>query len=205
MSYLLMIMIGVFHAYGFYGYFGIPILQYAELSDYLIFPFQHPVTVAWYGTLLLVTVSASIFDDWTHKKFPKLSSFYPKFIDKHKLKLNWVLTISLLFIYIPILANDYATDFAGQLEKDKKSLATVVIGGVEKNNIQVIGSTTRLLIFRHEQQSLIAPWESIELLKLTQTKMETVLPISEQVTVSQPVEDTSKDISKKVPKEKSKN
>jgi hypothetical protein len=163
-SYLLMIVIGVFHAHGFYGYFGIQILQYAELSDYLIFPFQHPVTIAWYLGLMLITISASLFDDWTHKKFPRLGRFYPKFIDRTKL--NWIITLLLLFIYIPIVAHDYASDFAGQLEKEQKSLANVIISGVEKKNILVIGSTTRLLIFRDEDKSLIAPWESVELLKL---------------------------------------
>jgi hypothetical protein len=71
-AYIILIGIGMVFSYQSYLFWGIDILQYAELSDFLLAPFADVLVFLFLASSFGLVWIAIIFNNWLESKFPKI-------------------------------------------------------------------------------------------------------------------------------------
>jgi hypothetical protein len=71
-GYLVLVIIGMLFDGFLYWSFGINIVQYSDISDFLLAPFRNPKILIFIGGTFLILYLIGLFNDWMEKKYPKL-------------------------------------------------------------------------------------------------------------------------------------
>lgn len=85
-GYLSLVAIGMVFEGGLYLCFHINIVQYSDISDFLLAPFRNPKILIFVTASVLLIYLITLFDEWWEKTFPKSYKwlYFGRDIDKYK-------------------------------------------------------------------------------------------------------------------------
>lgn len=70
LSYILLISLGILYNYHYYRQFGIDILPYCDLTDFLVTPIREPMILLFFVCNLFLLYLITLWDDYIFRKFP---------------------------------------------------------------------------------------------------------------------------------------
>lgn len=163
--YFIITIIGVFYSYFFYKEFGINIIKFADLSDFLLASILEPKSVGIFISLILVTGFFYWFDLILRKKYQGYGAFVEKkFKSKYTDPIGYAL---ILIIYTIILVQHIAIRNAVEIKSGNSDEFLVRISDpgdhqVEKT-LSLLGSSSRYVyLFDSENaESQVIPVENV--------------------------------------------
>ncbi|MDG6099880.1 hypothetical protein EXU34_20685 [Alteromonas sp. ZYF713] len=172
-AYLLLTLSGIFYSISFYKAFGIDILKFSDISDFMIAGISEPPALLLFAGGLLVSlgfdrigrVSYAIHQRWLDK--PKsvkrriilLCSYVPKD------NINRLITFLLMFIiYAFVFVSFYAQWRSEAIKASETDFVVLKLTHMQEDiKVKLLGTTTNY-VFTYDiirQQSLIIPLNSI--------------------------------------------
>ncbi len=85
-GYLCLVVIGMLFQVFLYSFFGINIVQYSDISDFLLAPFRDPKILIFTFFSAFIIYTLSHFNDWLDNRFPKLYNLMMLGINKKKIR-----------------------------------------------------------------------------------------------------------------------
>ena len=110
LSYIALIAIGIIFNSAYYLCFRINIIQYSDISDFLLAPFRDPFILIFTIATTILIHYMIIFDEWLEKKYPKLHHSMNKNSDKVEFlkKDSFGRVLFMIVTYVCIVATIYA-------------------------------------------------------------------------------------------------
>lgn len=129
LSYIALIAIGIIFNSAYYLFFRINIIQYSDISDFLLAPFRDPfILIFTIGTIVFVHYN-NIFDHWLEEKHPEIHQVFYKGLDKEKFQ-KWYSSsngMSLVIVfYVCSIAMLYARFQATKVKDGENNYIHVV-------------------------------------------------------------------------------
>jgi hypothetical protein len=125
--YIVLIAIGMLFKVSFYMFFYINIVEYSDISDFLLAPFRDPIILIMTIGSVLFLYAFNILDDWMEKHTPRLyESFYYGF-DKEKYQAWFAMKGMAIMIvtYIGLFAYFYGSYSAKSIKKSNVSTVSI--------------------------------------------------------------------------------
>ncbi|MFT5936456.1 MAG: hypothetical protein ACJA2D_001629 [Pseudohongiellaceae bacterium] len=167
--YLLVSAIGVIYSYFFYREFGINIVKFVDLSDFLLASIQEPISIAIFCGISLATLVMYLLDFWVRKKFPGYGKWM---INRAAAKYTDPIAPILIVLYFVFtLVSDYAIGNANAIKAGDIDEYTVRFSELPpqtpESSLALIGSTSRFSYFYNleNKQALVVPQENIALMR----------------------------------------
>jgi hypothetical protein len=167
--YLLVSAIGVIYSYFFYREFGINIVEFVDLSDFLLASIQEPISIVIFFGISLATLAMYLLDFWVRKKFPGYGSWL---INRAAAKYTDPIAPALIILYFVFVSvSDYAVDNASAVKAGDIDEYTVRFSELPaktpESSLALIGSTNRFSYFYNleNEESLVVPQENIALMR----------------------------------------
>lgn len=169
LCYFIITTIGVLYSYYFYKEFGINILKFADLSDFLLASILEPLSIIVFAVLVISSLFFYWLDFVTRKRFPSYGRFLEKkFMSKYSDPIGFVLLVSFLtFTLIKTLAIDNSNEIK-QTGGDEFWVKMVdQEESVVETRLTVLGSSSRYAFFFEPTQSasLVIPVENVAFMK----------------------------------------
>ncbi len=112
--YLLVSAIGIIYSYFFYREFGINIVKFVDLSDFLLASIQEPISIAIFCGISLATLVMYLPDFWVREKFPGYGKWM---INRAAAKYTDPIAPILIVLYFVFtLVSDYAIGNANAIK-----------------------------------------------------------------------------------------
>jgi hypothetical protein len=169
LAYLLISAIGVIYSFFFYREFGINIVKFVDLSDFLLASIQEPISIVIFFGISFFTLAAYLLDLWSRKKFPGYRRWM---INKGAAKYtDPVLPILFILYFVFVLVSDYAIGNANAIKVGDIDEYTVRFSELSpqtpESSLALIGSTSRFSYFYNleNKQALVVPQENIALMR----------------------------------------
>ena len=167
--YLLISAIGVIYSYFFYREFGINIIKFVDLSDFLLASIQEPISIAIFFGVSLFTLLMYLFDFWVRKKFPGYGRWV---VNKAAAKYTDPIIPTLLILgFVTWYVSNYAISNANAIKAGDIDEYTVKFSEMPaqtpESSLALIGSTNRFSYFYNleNEQTLVVPHENIALMR----------------------------------------
>lgn len=163
--YLIITIIGVLYSYFFYKEFGINIIKFADLSDFLLASILEPKSVLIFISLIIVTSIFYWLDLLLRKKYKGYGNFVEKkFKSKYTDPIGYVL---ILVFYTTVIVHHIAVNNAEEVKAGETDDFLVRISDpgahqVEKN-FALLGSSSRYVyLFDNERsEAQVIPVENV--------------------------------------------
>jgi hypothetical protein len=177
-SYLILTGIGMSFSGFYYLYFNINILEYSQISDFILIAFKDPFYILFFILTVGLAYSLYFLDKWLLKKFPKFWRLSHKFSPFSPSANTYLFTYGLLiFGYTIQSAIIYARYNVKNVKAGKgshvKMYLTTGVEPVEKDSLPVLIGTTSSVVFLYYPQSKsteIVPFNSIRKIFIQETK-----------------------------------
>jgi hypothetical protein len=189
LCYFIITAIGVIYSYYFYQEFGINILKFADLSDFLLASILEPLSIVVFGLLVVTNLFLYWLDIILRKRFPSYGRFLErKFMSKYSDPIGFVILISVFtFSLIETVAIRNSEEI--KLEGGDEFLVkmTEYEDNVTESRLTVLGSSSRYAYFYDSKKSvaLVVPVENVAFMKKSiSLKVQDV----EEKVLSQPID-----------------
>ena len=189
LCYFIITAIGVIYSYYFYQEFGINILKFADLSDFLLASILEPLSIVVFGLLVVTNLFLYWLDIILRKRFPSYGRFLErKFMSKYSDPIGFVILISVFtFSLIETVAIRNSEEI--KLEGGDEFLVkmTEYEVNVTESRLTVLGSSSRYAYFYDSKKSvaLVVPVENVAFMKKSiSLKVQDV----EEKVLSQPID-----------------
>jgi hypothetical protein len=164
-SYILVAAIGTGYSYFFYQEFGINIVKFADLSDFLLAAVLEPMSIILFIFLIVANLILYKLDFWARKKFPGYGRF-----TENRMKAKYTDPIGFIIIvlfFTGYLVKDIAQINANNVKTEKGDYYNVKTSNSSETEpekrLNFLGSTTRFVYFYDSKKgkSLVIPTENI--------------------------------------------
>ena len=169
LCYFLVTLIGVIYSYYFYAEFGIAILKFADLSDYLLASILEPMSVVFFVVVVVFYFFTYKVELWSRRRFKGYGrlvekSLKPKYSDP---LLFSFFIIALTVMYVKGFAEDNAQEIKDGNMDEYNVLVPAYQGGTRETSVALLGSTSRFTYFYNvtTKESLVVPIENISFMK----------------------------------------
>jgi hypothetical protein len=178
--YFIVTIIGVIYSYFFYAEFGIEILKFADLSDFLLASILEPLSIVVFLFWLIFYLLSFKLELWARKKF----SGYGRFVErtmkpKYSDPILFCLAITVItVIFIKNLAIDNTIKIKSGRFDDYSALLPNDVG---EQKLALLGTSSRFSYFYdiESKEAIVIPVESIAYMK-KKRPVETVQEETEQ-------------------------
>lgn len=173
-GYLILNVIGVTFSGVYFYYFNINILEYSQISDFVVIAFKDPFYIIFFLLTVFIIFLLYLWDKWILKKFPKFWLFFKKkrFFIKQNANTLLVSYILVLLLYTIEAAMFYGERKAKTIKEGhgvrvKVHLTTGAEPTLKDSLPTFIGTTSNFLfVYDHQKKATeIIPFNSIR--KLT--------------------------------------
>jgi len=169
LCYFLVTLIGVIYSYFFYHEFGINIVKFVDLSDFLLASIQEPVSLVIFLVIGVIVVVLYLFDFWIRKRFPGYGRWMQnKAAARYTDPISFVLVIAVfVFFWVRNYAIYNADEVkAGIIDEYKIQFANASEQAAERS-LALLGNTSRFSYFYDVQNTevLVVPVENIALMR----------------------------------------
>ena len=163
--YFIITIIGVLYSYFFYKEFGINIIKFADLSDFLLASILEPKSLLIFISLIAITIFFYWFDNSLRKKYKGYGNFVAK-----KLKAKYTDPISyviILVFYTTFLVQHLAIDTAKEVKSGNTDDFIVRISDPGEHKVEktlaLLGSSSRYIYLYDNEKSeaKIIPVENV--------------------------------------------
>lgn len=168
LSYFLITIIGVIYSYFFYNEFGINIIQFADLSDFLLASILEPLTLLIFIFIIGVATIFTLLDLWLRKRFLAYGDFTKK---RLKSKYTDPIAVTLVIgLWSIVVIKSLAVGNAAQIKTGEYDHYQVNMTDTSIANMQtsfaLLGSSSRYIyLYNHSlQKTFVIPIENISLL-----------------------------------------
>lgn len=164
--YFIVTIIGVVYSFFFYAEFGIEILKYADLSDFLLAAILEPLSVAIFIFWLCFYIVSFKFELWARKKFNRYGRFIEKSM-KPKYSDPILLCIAITVITV-IYVKNLAIDNTVKIKSGEFDLYSVSIpNSLKEQPIALLGTSSRFSYFydMEAKESIVVPIENIAFMR----------------------------------------
>ena len=111
-GYLSLVFVGMLFQGALYALFGINIVQYSDISDFLLAPFRNPTIILFTIFTIIFIYFFTIFDNWIDKSYPRFYVLLLMGVDRTKYK-NWYIDKGVLLVFLVYVC--LAATFYGSL------------------------------------------------------------------------------------------
>ena len=168
-SYLILTGIGMSFSGLYFHYFGINILEYSQISDFILIAFKDPFYVLFFILTVGFAYLLYLWDKWVFKKFPKFWQFSHKLSPLNTSPNAYLFTYGLLvFAYTAQSAMMYGKYNAEQIKSGKgkqvKMYLTTGLEPIENDSLPLLIGTTSSVVFlyHHKKHAIeIVPFNSV--------------------------------------------
>jgi hypothetical protein len=168
-SYLILTGIGISFSSIYFYYFNINILEYSQISDFILIAFKDPFYILFFILTILLAYLIYYWDKWILKKFPKFWRISHKFSPFRPSANTYLFTYGLLiFAYTTQSAMMYGKYNAKSIKSGKgKYVKIYLTTGAEPTETDslplMIGTTSSVIFLYHlKNKSVeIVPFNSI--------------------------------------------
>jgi 3-methyladenine DNA glycosylase AlkD len=168
-SYLILTGIGMVFSIVYFRYFGINILEYSQISDFILIAFKDPFYVFFFILTVVIAYLLYFWDKWIFKKFPKFWNFSHKFSPINPSANTYLFTYGLLIlVYTSQAAMFYGKYNAKQIKSGSgtpvKVYLTTGSEPVATDSLPLLIGTTSSVIFLYHPKTKsteIVPFNSI--------------------------------------------
>jgi len=157
--------IGVLYSYFFYKEFGINIIKFADLSDFLLASILEPKSLLIFISMIVVTILFHWFDNLLRKKYKRYGNFVAKqFKAKYTDPIGYFI---ILVFYTAFLVQYLAIDNAKEIKSGNTDDFIVRISDPGKhkveNTLALLGSSSRYVYLYNNEKSetQIIPVENV--------------------------------------------
>jgi len=165
LCYFIITIIGVLYSYFFYKEFGINIIKFADLSDFLLASILEPKSVIIFISLIVTTYIFYWFDLLLRKKYKGYGSFVEKkFKSKYTDPVGYFI---ILIVYTTLLVQHVAILNAAKIKSGNSDDFLVRISDPGdhqvENKLALLGSSSRYLyLYNNEKsQAQVIPVENV--------------------------------------------
>lgn len=160
--YFIVTIIGVVYSFFFYAEFGIEILKYADLSDFLLASILEPLSIIVFLFWLIFYLLSFKLDLWARNKFNRYGRFVEKAMKpKYSDPILFCLSVTVITVlFVKSLAIDNAEKIkAGDFDQYTVSLPN----SINEQAIALLGTSSRFSYFYDviSMESIVLPVESI--------------------------------------------
>ena len=169
LCYFLVTLIGMIYSYFFYHEFGINIVKFVDLSDFLLASIQEPFSLLIFLVIGVIVVALYLFDFWVRKRFPGYGRWLQKKSDtSYTDPIGSVLVIAVfVFFGVRSFAIYNADEVkAGNIDEYQVQFANASVSAAERA-LALLGNTSRFSYFYDVENSavLVVPVENIALMR----------------------------------------
>ena len=129
LSYVALVAIGITFNSAYYICFRINIIQYSDISDFLLAPFRDPfILIFTIGTIVFLHYN-NIFDNWLEEKHPKIHQRLYIGLDKEKFQ-QWYASKGMVFVivlYVYFVALLYGIFQSNKVKKGESDYICVIM------------------------------------------------------------------------------
>jgi hypothetical protein len=173
--YFIVTIIGVVYSYFFYAEFGIEILKYADLSDFLLASILEPLSIIVFLFWLLFYLLSFKLDYWARNRFNRYGKFVEK-IMKPKYSDPVLFCVSVTLITV-LFVKSLAIDNTEKIKSGDFDKYTVLLpNSINEQTIALLGTSSRFSYFYDvdSKEAIVLPLESIAYMikKWPQEKLE---------------------------------
>jgi len=165
LCYFLVTLIGVIHSFYFYREFGINILKFADLSDFLLAAIIEPVSIIIFLGVVAFFLIAFFADFWLRNKFKGYGRWM-----KNKAAASYtdpVIFVVIVAVFVFVYVRNFAVNNADEVKSgifDEYTVRFLDAGEMEEQQVlALLGSSNRFsYYFDYEDSSaLVVPSENI--------------------------------------------
>lgn len=166
--YIVLVAIGMLFKAIFYAFFHINIVEYSDISDFLLAPFRDPIILIMSIGTVLFFHALNIFDNWMEVKAPRINALFYYGFDKEKYQAwfsmkgmaTMIVTYTVLFAYV------YGSFSSKNI---KKSYVSTVVVSFKDNKFEptdtliYVGKTNTFTFFykRNDKQTVVVPLSDV--------------------------------------------
>ncbi len=174
LSYIILVSIGMIFDVMYYKEFGVNIIEFSDINDFLLAPFRDPAILIFViGTLVFMFVTL-FFDDWLEDNYPKIykgmyAGFNQESYDKWYKRYNGTFFLILFFVYFA--ARTYGYYKADKIYSRENSAVHVVFKDNKfepTDTLLYVGKTNSyaFLFNREKKQIKVVPMSDVLRLEL---------------------------------------
>ena len=129
LSYIALIAIGMTFDVMYYREFDVNIIQFSDISDFLLTPFRDPFIIIFVAGSILFMFVTLIFDDWIEANYPKIyKSMYAGISQEsyNNFYKRYNGTLIFIFIFVYFVAKIYGYNKADKIYKGNAPPITVI-------------------------------------------------------------------------------
>lgn len=169
LSYLIVTAIGGVYSFFFYREFGVNIIKFAELTDFLLVSIVEPISIVIFLSVVIFTLSVFMLNFWVRKKRPGYGRWLERRIaPKYSDPIIYVVVVTL---FVTLYVRQFAIDNADEVKSGTIDEYTVRIADPgeqpAERTLALLGNTSRFsILFDYEEsQVLIIPLENVSLMR----------------------------------------
>ena len=129
LSYVALVAIGIIFNSAYYLFFRINIIQYSDISDFLLAPFRDPfILIFTIGTIVFLHYN-NIFDNWLEENHPKIHQSFYMGLDKEKFQ-QWYASkgmVLAIISYTCLVSGFYGIFQFNKVKKGKRDYTHVIM------------------------------------------------------------------------------
>jgi hypothetical protein len=193
-SYLILTGIGMSFSGMYFYYFDINILEYSQISDFILIAFKDPFYILFFILTVGIAYLLYFWDKWILKKFPKFWRISHRFSPFSPSANTYLFTYGLLIIaYTTQSAMIYGKYNAKNIKSGKgtpvKVYLTTGIEPIETDSLPLLIGTTSSVVFLYHPNTKtteIIPFNSVRKIVIQDKKTENVSPKTSTPTTRKP-------------------
>ena len=168
LSYLLVTLIGVDYSLSFYNQFGINIVKFADVSDFLLASILEPISIIIFFAVGAFTFVMFLLDFWLRKRLPGYGRWTAnKMASRYTDPLIFVVAVS---VFVGLYVSDYAKHNAEAVkagESDEYIVRIADYNESREKTLALLGNSNRFTFLYDLAQAevLIVPVENVSFLR----------------------------------------
>jgi hypothetical protein len=169
LCYFLITLIGVIYSYFFYHEFGINIVKFVDLSDFLLASIQEPISLVIFLLIGVIVAALYLFDFWVRKRFPGYGRWLQNKSDTSYTDPIGIILVIAVFVFFSVrsFAIFNADEVkAGIIDEYNIQFANASASAPERA-LALLGNTSRFSYFYDVESNevLVVPVENIALMR----------------------------------------
>ena len=185
-GYLILNLIGITFSGLYFNYFNINILEYSQISDFVVIAFKDPFYILFFLLTVLIVLLFYIWDKWLFKVFPKIWLFFKnrRYFLMARTGSTLLLTYSIVLLFYSLEAAMIYGKFKSKAIKEGRGVHVKVYltTGTEpilQDSLPSLIGTTSAFVFLYDHQkntTEIIPFNSVRKIIIQNKKAENVEP-----------------------------
>ncbi|MFT5521024.1 MAG: hypothetical protein ACI9IA_001624 [Enterobacterales bacterium] len=169
--YFVITVLGVLYSYYYYKEFGINIIKFADLSDFLLASVLEPQTLILFLGVIMLTIVNILLEAFLKKRFKSYSKFSTDMLKaKYTEPVAYILVITII---TATMTSALASKNADKIKSGNFDEYQVRIADpgtlIADQSLALLGSTSRYIYFYHikNSEALVIPVENVSFMRKT--------------------------------------